>query len=144
MTSKPDNPAPRRAIRTSDAPAPVAHYSQAVRVGSLVFVAGQGPVDPQTGQIVEGDLRRQVTRTLENVRSILLAGGCDMEDVVSVRVFLTRVEDFPAFNEVYGQIFGEVPVPPARTTVYVGLPPGMMVEIDAVAVAPSTQGRSND
>jgi len=123
---------PKTAIVTSDAPPPAASYSQAVRKGNILQVAGQGPADPATGEYVPGGVAEQTRQTLANVRAILRAAGADFSDVVMMRVYLTDAAHFPAMNEVYST-FVEAPFP-ARTTVFVGLAPGMLVEIDALAV----------
>ena len=123
---------PKTAIVTSDAPRPAASYSQAVRKGNILQVAGQGPADPATGEFVPGGVAEQTRQTLANVRAILRAAGADFSDVVMMRVYLTDAAHFPAMNEVYST-FVEEPFP-ARTTVFVGLAPGMLVEIDALAV----------
>lgn len=131
---------PRKtAVRTDDAPAPMPVLSQGVRRGPFVQVSGQGPADPATGQYVHlGDVAAQTTRTLENVRAVLEAGGAGVADVLMFRVYLTTREDFAAFNTAYAAFLdqhapGEVL--PARTTVFTGLPhPEMLVEIDALAV----------
>lgn len=122
----------KRAVVTPDAPKPVASYSQAVIKGGLLQVAGQGPVDPATGQFAGATVAEQTRQTLRNVQAILRAAGADFDDVLMLRVYLTKVEDFAAMNEVYSTFVAE-PFP-ARTTVYVGLPAGMLVEIDALAV----------
>jgi reactive intermediate/imine deaminase len=129
----------KSAVRTTDAPAPAHTFSQGVRKGPFLQVAGQGPMDPATAAyIAPGDVRAQTLRTLENVRAILEAGGASVEDVLMFRVYLTAREDFAAMNEAYGAFIARhVPsgVPPARTTVFTGLPhPEMLVEIDALAV----------
>jgi reactive intermediate/imine deaminase len=129
---------PTNAVHTTDAPAPVAAYSQAVRKGGLLQVAGQGPVDPAAapGSGYEGDTAAEQTRqTLRNVRAILRAGGADLSDVLMMRVYLTRTEDFAGMNAAMEEFYAEHGTDPypARTTVYVGLPPGMLVEIDALA-----------
>jgi 2-iminobutanoate/2-iminopropanoate deaminase len=133
------NPATKTAIRTDDAPAPAHTFSQGVRKGPILQVAGQGPMDPELGRYIGlGDVRAQTRRTLQNVRAILEAGGASLEDVIMFRVYLTSREDFPAMNEAYGEFVDEhVPsgVLPARTTVFTGLPhEEMLVEIDALAV----------
>ena len=133
------NPATKTAIRTPGAPAPAHTFSQGVRKGPMLQVAGQGPMDPESGKYIAlGDVRAQTRRTLENVRAILEAGGASVEDVIMFRVYLTSREDFAAMNEAYGEFVGEhVPsgVLPARTTVFTGLPhEEMLVEIDALAV----------
>ena len=129
----------KTAIRTDAAPPPAHTFSQGVRKGPMLQVAGQGPMDPQSGRYIGlGDVRAQTRRTLENVRAILEAGGASVEDVIMFRVYLTSREDFGAMNEAYGEFVGEhVPsgVLPARTTVFTGLPhEEMLVEIDALAV----------
>jgi reactive intermediate/imine deaminase len=123
---------PKTAIVTTQAPPPAASYSQAVRCGNILQVAGQGPADPATGQYVAGGVAEQTRQTLANVQAILRAAGADFADVVMMRVYLTDAAHFAAMNEVYST-FVEAPFP-ARTTVFVGLAPGMLVEIDALAV----------
>jgi 2-iminobutanoate/2-iminopropanoate deaminase len=120
------------AIRTSKAPAAVASYSQAVRKGDILQIAGQGPGDPETGEFVGTTVAEQTRRTLENVQAILEEAGASFDDVVMMRVYLTRREDFAEMNAVYAEFVGE-PYP-ARTTIFVGLIEGMLVEIDALAV----------
>jgi reactive intermediate/imine deaminase len=122
----------KRAVVTPDAPKPAASYSQAVIKGGLLQVAGQGPADPATGKFVGDTVAEQTRQTLRNVQTILRAGGADFEDVIMLRVYLTKAEDFAEMNEVYSS-FVSKPFP-ARTTVFVGLGPGMLVEIDALAV----------
>ena len=128
---------PKTAITTPDAPRPVASYSQAVRKGPILQVAGQGPTDPATGEYVAGGIVEQTRRTLDNVVAILTAAGASFDDVVMTRVYLTDTGDFAGMNEVYTSYVAE-PFP-ARTTVYVGLPAGMLVEIDVLAVLDAAQ-----
>ena len=123
---------PKIAITTPDAPAPVASYSQAVRKGAILQVAGQGPADPSTGEYAGTGIAEQTRQTMLNIHAILRAAGADFDDVMMMRVYLTKVEDFPEMNKVYSEFVSE-PFP-GRTTVYVGLPEGMLVEIDALAV----------
>jgi 2-iminobutanoate/2-iminopropanoate deaminase len=120
------------AIRTDKAPKPAATYSQGVRKGGILQVAGQGPGDPATGVFVGTTVAEQTRQTLENVRAILEEAGSGFEDVLMMRVYLTRKEDFAEMNKVYAEYVSE-PYP-ARTTVFVGLAEGMLVEIDALAV----------
>ena len=122
----------KTAITTDQAPRPVAAYSQAVRSGVLVQVAGQGPADPVTGEFVAGGITEQTRRTLDNVVAVLAAAGLGFDDVIMARVYLADLADFAGMNEVYTTYVTE-PFP-ARTTVAVGLPPGMLVEIDVLAV----------
>jgi len=129
----------KTAISTPDAPAPAHTFHQGVRKGPFVQVSGQGPMDPATNQYVhEGDVAAQTTRTLENVRAIVEAGGATFDDVVMLRVYLTKREDFPIMNEAYGEfVTKHCPggVLPSRTTVFTGLPrEEMLVEIDALAI----------
>ena len=128
------------AVRTTDAPAPAHTFSQGVRKGPFVQVSGQGPVDPVSNEyLYPGDVAAQTTRTLENVKAIVEASGASFEDVVMLRVYLTKREDFPIMNEAYGK-FVEAHtaggVLPGRTTVFTGLPrEEMLVEIDAFAIS---------
>ncbi|MFF1876733.1 RidA family protein [Leifsonia sp. NPDC058230] len=131
--------ADRTAISTSDAPAPAHTFSQGVRRGPFVQVSGQGPVDPATSEyLYPGDVAAQTIRTLQNVEAILAAGGATFDDVMMLRVYLTKREDFPIMNEAYGEFVAarvSSGVLPARTTVFTGLPrKEMLVEIDALAV----------
>lgn len=123
---------PKQAIHTDSAPAPAAAYSQAVRRGNVLQLAGQGPTDPATGAYVSGGISEQTQQTMANVTAVLDASGASFDDVLMVRAYLTDVDHFAAFNEVYGTFVNE-PFP-ARTTVYVGLPPGMLIEVDVLAV----------
>jgi 2-iminobutanoate/2-iminopropanoate deaminase len=118
--------------RTDDAPKPVGPYSQSARIGAVVAAAGQGGFDPVTGELVGDGVAEQTRRALKNVAAVLAANGATLEDVIRTGVFLTDTDDFEAMNEVYRTMFSE-PYP-ARTTVYVGLPAGMKIEIDAIAV----------
>jgi 2-iminobutanoate/2-iminopropanoate deaminase len=122
----------KTAISTDAAPAPAASYSQAVRSGTMLAVAGQVGIDPATGQIVSDDVAEQTRQTLRNVTAVLEAAGASMADVIQLRVFLTDRAHFAAMNEVYAEFVTD-PFP-ARTTVFVGLGAGFLVEIDALAV----------
>lgn len=120
-----------REITTDDADA-IGPYSQGIVDGTRVFVSGQGPLDPETGDIVGGTAGRQTAQTLENVEAILKAADADLSDVVKTTVFLTHMEDYEAVNETYARRLSE-PYP-ARSTVEVAdLPVDIRVEIEAVA-----------
>ena len=122
----------KQAVSSPDAPKAIGPYSQAVRAGQLLFVSGQVPLDPATGQIVSGDIAAQTRRVFENLSAVLKAGGRSFADVVRTTVFLTDMNDFAAVNEVYGTYFSE-PYP-ARATVQVArLPKDARVEIDVIA-----------
>ena len=121
-------------IRTEGAPAPFegAPYSQAIRAGDLVFVAGQVPIDPATGALVDGGIREQTDQAFRNVAAILEAAGSDLANLVKTTVFLASFDDFAGMNEVYARYAGDRP--PARSTVEVSkLPAGALVEIEVVA-----------
>src|SRR5213082_3218231 len=124
----------KKIISTSEAPAAVGPYSQAVRVGSTIYCAGQIPLDPKSGQIVSGDIAAQTRRVLDNVAAILKAEGLTFDDIVKTTIFLTNLGDFQTVNEVYGSYFRNQP--PARSTVQVSaLPKGAKVEIEVIACA---------
>ena len=122
----------KTAVSSADAPKAIGPYSQAVRAGQLLFLSGQVPLDPATGQIVDGDIAAQTRRVFENLAAVLEAGGRSFADVVRTTVFLADMNDFAAVNEVYGTYFSE-PYP-ARATVQVArLPKDARVEIDLIA-----------
>jgi 2-iminobutanoate/2-iminopropanoate deaminase len=122
----------RKAIATEQAPKPMGPYSQAIVEGDFIFVAGQGPTNPQTGKRELGDVRSETQRTFENLRAILQAAGSSLDDVVKCNVYLRDINDFAAMNEVYRTFF-TAPFP-ARTTIQAGaLPGGIAVEIECIA-----------
>ncbi|HKN54094.1 MAG TPA: RidA family protein [Amycolatopsis sp.] len=123
----------KTAITTEKAPTPVAAFSQAVRKGNILQVAGQVAFDAASGAVVGDDVAEQTRQTFKNLAAVLEAAGASFADVVMVRAYLTDTAHFGPFNEVYNELIGEAPHP-ARTTVYVGLPAGLLVEIDALAV----------
>ena len=122
----------KQAISSAGAPKAIGPYSQAVKAGQLLFLSGQVPLDPVSGQMIEGDIAAQTRRVFENLGAVLEAGGRSFADVVRTTVFLADMNDFAAMNEVYGQYFKE-PYP-ARATVQVArLPKDARVEIDLIA-----------
>ena len=122
----------KKVVKTAKGPAPQAPYSQAIIANGFVFVSGQGPVDPDTGKLVLGDIKNQTKLVLENIKVILEAAGSSLEKSVKCSVFLKDINDFPAMNEVYKTYFKENP--PARTTVQAGdIFAGIGVEIDCIA-----------
>jgi reactive intermediate/imine deaminase len=126
----------KKAIHTDAAPPPAANYSQAVRKGNILQVAGQVGIDPATNQVAGDTVAAQARRTFANLNAILAEAGSSLNDVLMVRVYLTDSSHFAEFNEVYNEMFNESATEPhaARTTVFVGLAPGLLVEIDALAV----------
>jgi 2-iminobutanoate/2-iminopropanoate deaminase len=125
----------RSVISTDGAPAAIGPYAQAVRVGNLIFTAGQGALDPKTGHAIPGGITEQTTRTLENLKAVLEAGGSSLGQVVKATVFLKDLSDFSAMNAVYASYFGtDSDSLPARTTVEVSrLPRDLLVEIELIA-----------
>lgn len=121
-----------RTISTDRAPKAIGPYSQGIAASGFLFLSGQVPLDPGTGQLVQGTVQEEVTRVLENLKEVLEAAGSGLQRVVRTTVYLTSLEDFTAMNEVYARYFGEHR--PARSTVQVSaLPRGARVEIDAIA-----------
>jgi 2-iminobutanoate/2-iminopropanoate deaminase len=123
----------KKVVATKEAPQAIGPYSQAIKAGGFVFTAGQIPIDPATGKLIEGDIKAQTERVLKNLSAVLAAAGSNMDRVVKTTVFLKNMSDFPAMNEVYGQFFKNEP--PSRSTVQVAaLPKDALIEIDAVAL----------
>jgi len=122
----------RKPVVTDNAPKPVGPYSQAIIDGDTIYVAGQGPGNPQTGQLEMGDVPSQTRRTLDNMKAILEAAGSSLDKVLRCNVYLKDINDFAAMNQVYGTYFSAPH--PARTTIQAGaLPGGISVEIDCIA-----------
>lgn len=123
----------KKIIQTADAPQAIGPYSQAVEANGFVFVSGQIPLDPKTGNLVTGDIREQTKRVMENGKAVLAAAGCGMDLVVKTTIYLKSMGDFGIVNEVYGSYFPNDP--PARATVEVSrLPKDVSLEIDFIAV----------
>jgi 2-iminobutanoate/2-iminopropanoate deaminase len=126
----------RQAVSTPAAPQAVGPYSQAIRAGSLLFVSGQIPIDPATGQVIAGDAAAQTRRVMENIGEILKAAGSSFDQVVRTTVYLADIAEFPAMNEVYGQYFS-APAPARSTIQAARLPRDAKLEIDVIAVLES-------
>jgi len=121
-----------RVISTDKAPGAIGPYSQGIRSGKLVFTAGQIPLDPESGKLVEGDITAQTEQVMRNLAAILDAAGSSLSRVVKTTCFLANLDDFAKFNEVYGRHFGDNR--PARSTIQAGrLPAGAMVEVECIA-----------
>ena len=124
---------PRTAIHSDQAPAAIGPYSQATRTGNLVFLSGQTPLDPATGNLVEGDIAVQARQAFDNIKAVVAAAGGTMDDIVRVGLYLTDLSQFAAVNAVMAEYFAS-PYP-ARSTIEVSaLPKGVLFEVDAVMV----------
>ncbi len=133
----------KKIVSTTEAPAAVGPYSQAVRIGPMLFTAGQIPLDPKSGQMVSDDVGEQTKRVLENLTAVLRAEGMNFNNIVKTTVFMTNLGDFQTMNDIYASYFKETP--PARSTVQVSaLPKGAQVEIEVIAVASKEGGKAID
>ena len=122
----------RQAVATDKAPKAIGPYSQGIRSGNLLFISGQVPIDPATGNIIEGDIKTQTDRVMRNLTAILEAAGGSMDNVLRCTVYLKDMNDFAAMNEVYGSYFSQ-PAPARSTIQAVRLPKDANVEIDVIA-----------
>ncbi len=119
-------------VSTNNAPQAIGPYSQAIKLGNMVYTAGQIPLDPATGKIVEGGIAEQADRVMKNVQGVLAAAGSSMDRAVKTTCFLANLDDFAVFNEVYARYFTNMA--PARSTVQVArLPAGALVEVECIA-----------
>lgn len=124
-----------KAIHTTQAPAAIGPYSQAIEVNGFVFASGQIPIDPTTGEFVEGGIQEQTRQALTNASNILKQAGTDLNHVVKTTVFLSSITDFAAMNEIYAQFFSE-PYPARSAVAVKDLPKGALVEVEVLAVKP--------
>jgi len=123
----------KEVVFTDNAPKAIGPYSQAIKVGNFVFISGQIPIDPKTGNLVEGDIKEQTKRVIENIKAIIESIGGSLENIVKTTVFLKSLEEFSQMNEVYAEYFKDKP--PARSTVEVSrLPKDVRIEIEATAI----------
>lgn len=127
--AEPD-PEGRRAVETEDAPEPIGPYSQALVADGVLYCSGQVPLDPETGELVEGGIAEQARRCLQNLAAVCKAAEARLEDAARITIYLTEIESFPAVNEVYAEFFTE-PFPVRSTVGVAALPKGAMVEMDA-------------
>ena len=124
----------KKQIQTSDAPAAIGPYSQAIEAGGFIFYSGQIPLDPKSGNLVTGGIVEQTRQVMANIQAVLKASERDLTDVVKTTIYLTDLADFATVNEIYGEFFTDTP--PARACVQVSaLPKGSNVEIDWIAVS---------
>lgn len=120
-------------FETSHAPLPIGPYAQAIQAGNMIFISGQIPLSPETGELAGPDLATQTTQVLKNLQAILTAANCTISQIVKTTVFMTDLSEFAAFNKIYGAWLGSHT--PARSTVQVaGLPKGSLIEIEAIVV----------
>jgi 2-iminobutanoate/2-iminopropanoate deaminase len=123
----------KRVVQTDQAPKAIGPYSQAIQAGDFLFLSGQVPLDPKTGELVKGDVGQQTKQVLENIKRVLESQRLGMEDVVKVTIFLKNIENFNQVNEIYSTYFPTFP--PARSTVEVArLPRDVEIEIEAIAL----------
>jgi len=123
----------KKIINTDKAPKPIGPYNQAVMAGNTLYISGQIPLNPATGELVKGDVKEQTRMVMENLKAVLTEAGLNFSNVVKCSIFISDMKDFPLINEVYGGYF--TADPPARETVQVaGLPMGVDVEISCIAV----------
>jgi 2-iminobutanoate/2-iminopropanoate deaminase len=124
----------KEVISTGNAPKAIGPYEQAIKAGEFVYISGQIPLDPKTGNLVPGDIKIQTRRVMENLKEILVASGSSLDRVVKATVFLKNIADFTAMNDIYSEYLGAAK--PARSTVAVAdLPRGALIEIDLIALA---------
>lgn len=123
----------KKVILTPEAPAPIGPYSQAVQVGQQLFISGQIPIDPSTGELITGSIEEETTQVMKNLSAVLSQAGGDWENVVKVSIFLTDMADFAAVNNIYSSYIPEKSAPARETVAVAGLPKGVRVEISAIA-----------
>jgi len=122
----------RKVVLTSKAPQPRGPYSQGVIHNGILYISGQGPIDPITNKLINGTIEQETTRTLENIKAIITEAGGKLENILKLTCYLANMDEFPAFNNAYKDYF--MKEPPARTTIQAGgLPAGIKIEMDAIA-----------
>lgn len=122
----------KQIVNTKNAPSAIGPYSQGVNLGDFIFFSGQIPLNPLTGEMVEGDIKAQTKQSLENVKALLADQGLDFSNVVKTTVFLDNMDDFAAMNEIYAQYFVE-PYPARSAVAVAKLPKGALVEVEVIA-----------
>ncbi|OIP92054.1 MAG: reactive intermediate/imine deaminase [Syntrophobacterales bacterium CG_4_8_14_3_um_filter_58_8] len=131
----------REIVKSKEMPAAIGPYSQAVKVGELVFTSGQIPLNPKTGELVHGGIEEQIRQAIGNLKVVLEAAGASLETTVKTTLFIVQMEDFPKINKVYAELFHDAN--PARSCVAVSaLPKGAQVEVEAIAMRCSTRKQS--
>jgi len=124
----------KKIIQTPNAPAPIGPYNQAVLVGNTLYISGQIPMDPSSGQLVEGDIKKETRQSMENLKAILTEAGMDFSDVVKTSIFVKDMHQFAQINEVYGAYFDAATAPARETVEVANLPKFVNVEISMIAI----------
>lgn len=124
----------KKIINTSKAPAPIGPYNQAILIGNTLYISGQIPLDPETGELVSGDIKKETKQSMENLKAILLEAGMTFENVVKTTIFLSDMNQFAHVNEVYGSYFDSDTAPARETVEVANLPKFVNVEISMIAV----------
>lgn len=123
----------KKIIKTDNAPAPIGPYNQAVKYGDMLFISGQVPIDPKTGNVVAGDIQAETKQVMNNLKAILSEAGMDFSNVLKTSIFLMDMGQFAQVNEVYGSFFNNEGAPARETVQVSGLPKGVKVEISMIA-----------
>lgn len=125
----------KQVVLSEQAPKPIGPYSQGIKAGQFLFLSGQIPLDPKTGNLISQDIKEQTKQVLENMKHVLAASAITFEHIVKTTIFLQSMKDFPVVNEIYASAFSGTP--PARSTLEVAaLPKGALIEIEAIALIP--------
>jgi 2-iminobutanoate/2-iminopropanoate deaminase len=124
----------KKIIQTPNAPAPIGPYNQAVLVGNTLYISGQIPMDPGSGKLVEGDIKKETKQSMENLKAILTEAGMDFSDVVKTSIFVKDMHQFAQINEVYGAYFDTATAPARETVEVANLPKFVNVEISMIAI----------
>ena len=123
----------KKIIKTDNAPAPIGPYNQAIQYGNMLFISGQVPIDPVTGDVIQGDIKAETAQVMKNLKAILQEAGMDFQNVLKTTIFLMDMGQFAQVNEVYGSHFDDNTAPARETVQVAGLPKGVKVEISMIA-----------
>jgi len=124
----------KKIINTTNAPAPIGPYSQAILTGNMLYTSGQIPLDPKTGELVMENITKETTQVMENLKAVLTEAGMTFENVIKASIFIADMDDFGAINQVYGSYFNAATAPARETVQVAGLPKDVNVEISVIAV----------
>jgi 2-iminobutanoate/2-iminopropanoate deaminase len=123
----------KEVVAAVNGPKAIGPYSPAIKSGNMLFISGQIPIDPKTGNIIEGGIEKQTVQVLENIKAQIIAGGCEMDHIVQTTIYMTNLGDFNKVNEIYAKYFNE-PYPTRATIQISALPKGSLIEIAAIAI----------